>query len=63
MMNDLKSQIVQAIQAVRQEIRWKPGSAERHLQKRKQRGQLPDTATFADYENQIRQVISAKLSA
>ena len=58
-MNELKLQIAQTIHKVRQAVRWKPESAERHLQKRKQRRHLPENATLDDYENQIRQIISS----
>lgn len=53
-------QILKAIQAVRTQIRWKPGSALRHLQKRKLRGHLPTTATLADYEAIILAVLYDK---
>lgn len=33
-MDEMKSRIVQAIQLIKTEIRWKPNSAERHLYKR-----------------------------
>ncbi len=43
-------QILEAIKAVRSQVRWKPDSAVRHLRKRKQRGHLPPAATREDYE-------------
>ena len=51
------SQILKAIEAVRDNIRWKANSAERHLQKRKLRGHLPETATVGDYERVILTVL------
>lgn len=50
-------QILDAIKTVRSQIRWRPGSALRHLQKRKLRGHLPATATLADYDAVIRSVL------
>ena len=50
---DLHTQIVSAIQSVRSQIRWKPGSAARHLLKRKLRGHLSPDATVDDYEHII----------
>jgi len=50
-------QVLNAIKTVRVQIRWKPGSALRHLQKRKLRGHLPTTATLADYEAVILAVL------
>ncbi len=52
--------IIEAIKIVRSEIRWKPNSAIRHLQKRKRRGHLPQTATLEDYENLILKVVQEK---
>lgn len=50
-------QILDVIKLARNQIRWKPGSALRHLQKRKLRGHLPVTATLADYDAVIRFVL------
>lgn len=49
--------IVSTINQLRAEIRWKPQSALRHLQKRRMRGHLPPTATLADYEAIIHAVL------
>jgi len=46
------------IEEVRSEIRWKPGSAARHLLKRKLRGHLPSDATIADYEQIVQRVLT-----
>jgi len=51
------SQILKAIEAVRKDIHWKANSAERHLQKRKLRDHLPETATLEDYERIILTVL------
>ena len=51
-------QVLNVIKTVRVQIRWKPGSALRHLQKRKLRGHLPSTATLADYEAVIVAVLN-----
>ena len=57
-MDKLLEQIITAIQAVKVHIQWKPGSAPRHLLKRKLRGHLPTEATLADYERIIRLVLN-----
>ena len=46
----LRVQIANAVRSVRSQIHWKPGSAVRHLLKRKLRGHLPSGATLDDYE-------------
>jgi hypothetical protein len=51
------AQIAHAIRAVRSEVRWRPGSAARHLLKRKLRGHLPVDATLGDYERVILAVL------
>ncbi len=53
-------QILEAIKAVRTQVRWKPGSAMRHLRKRKLRGHLPSTAILGDYERVILDVLQDK---
>ena len=50
-------EIVTAIDRVRKHIRWKPDRAISHLQKRKRRGHLPETAVLADYERIISQAL------
>jgi hypothetical protein len=52
--------ILEAIKAVRAQVRWKPNSAARHLRKRKRRGHLPSTATLEDYERIIFTVLQDK---
>lgn len=52
--------ILEAIKAVRAQVRWKPNSAVRHLRKRKRRGHLPSTATLEDYERIILTVLQDK---
>jgi len=49
----LREQIADAIRSVRSQVRWKPGSAVRHLLKRKLRGHLPSEATLDDYERMV----------
>lgn len=47
-----------AVTLARQQIRWKSGeSAIRHLQKRKSRNHLPDSATITDYEELIQTIL------
>ena len=45
------------IHKLRQQIVWKPGSAPRHLLKRKLRGHLAANATSADYEQLIQGIL------
>ncbi len=52
------NRLPQIIRKVQTEIRWKPGSAARHLLKRKLRGHLPAKATLVDYEQTIRRVLT-----
>jgi hypothetical protein len=52
-MEHLRVQIVNAVHSVRSQVRWKPGSAVRHLLKRKLRGHLPSGATLDDYERMV----------
>jgi len=56
-MKPTRTEIKQAIQLVRNGIQWKPGSAERHLRKRKNRKHLLQSATVADYEKIIQQIV------
>jgi hypothetical protein len=53
-------QILEAVKAVRAQVRWKPNSAVHHLRKRKLRGHLPSTATLEDYERVILTVLQDK---
>jgi hypothetical protein len=52
-----RSQILRAIDAMRENIRWVADSADRHLQKRIARGHLPTAATMEDYEHVIHSVL------
>jgi len=54
---DLRAQIANAIRQVRSSVRWKPGSATRHLLKRRLRGHLLADATLSDYERIIQSVL------
>ena len=56
-MNELRNQIVTAIRTISTQPQWKPGSAARHLLKRKLRGHLPTEATVEDYEQIIQAVV------
>jgi hypothetical protein len=57
-MNDLCLQITGAVLALIQQVRWKPGSAKRHLLKRRKRKHLLETATLDDYESVIRRSLN-----
>ena len=56
-MEDLEKQITSAIRSVQSQVRWRPGSAARHLLKRRLRGHLPADATLSDYERVILTVL------
>jgi hypothetical protein len=56
-MDDLHTQVANAIRSVKSQMRWRPGSAARHLLKRKLRGHLPVEATLDDYERIIQTVV------
>lgn len=49
--------VVEAITAVRLELRWKPGKAQQHLIKRIERGHLSPETTLSQYEAIIRSVL------
>ena len=49
-MNELNAQVVAAIRLVRTRVRWKPGKAQQHLQKRIALGHLEPDAQLDDYE-------------
>jgi len=53
----IRTQVAAAVRLVQRQIRWRPGSAERHLWKRKRRGHLPLDATLAEYEQIIRSAV------
>ena len=46
-----------AIQALRVQVRWKPGKDTRHLEKRKRRGHLPPEFTVAQYNHLIATIL------
>lgn len=50
-------QITKMLQSMRSHVRWRPGSAERHLQKRIARGHLDVNATLEAYEQIIHTVL------
>ena len=52
-MEHLREPIANAVRSVQSQVRWRPGSAVRHLLKRKLRGHLPSGATLDDYERTI----------
>ena len=56
-MADWQARIPDAIKRVQLDIRWPPGSAARHLQKRQRRGHLPAEATLEDYDRVIQSVL------
>ena len=57
-MEELQSQVRNAVELVQAEVRWRPGSETAHLLKRKVRNHLPLEATLADYEHIIASVVN-----
>ena len=62
MQDDIDDAIVSAIQVLRGQLKWKPGSDVRHLAKRKRMEHLPPDATLADYTDLILGVLAAPVS-
>lgn len=54
----IRAGVAEAVRLVQRQIRWKPGSAIRHLRKRIRRGHLTADATLVEYEQIILSVIS-----
>jgi len=54
---ELHSQIAAAIRQVRNQVRWKSGKAQSHVEKRIRLGHLPPVTTLADYEMLIHAVL------
>ena len=54
----IRTQVAEAIRLVQRQIRWKPGSAGHHLQKRKRRGHLALDATLTEYEQTIHSAVT-----
>ncbi len=57
--DDLEKVLPNLVHRLRRQIEWKPGSATRHLLKRKLRGHLPANATLADYERLIQDILQS----
>jgi hypothetical protein len=56
-LTDVNAQVASAIRSVRLEVRWRPGSAIRHLRKRRLRGHLPPDATIEEYDRIIQRIL------
>lgn len=52
--------IANSIRSAQEQLRWRPGSASRHLLKRKLRGHLPTDVTLNDYHNVIKSVLETR---
>lgn len=50
--------VVDALRQIQNQIRWKPGKDEQHLQTRIDYGHLPAASTLADYEAIIATVVN-----
>ena len=57
-MQEGRERIVAAIRRLREQRRWKPGKAERHLAKRVELGHLDAETTLAEYESLISHVVN-----
>lgn len=55
-------EIVSAIRSARISLRWRPGKAQAHLDKRIALGHLPAHATLSDYERLIQRILSASMA-
>jgi hypothetical protein len=53
----IRAQVAEAVRLVQRQTCWKPGSAMRHLRKRKGRGHLALDATLAEYEQIIHSAV------
>ena len=53
----IRAQVAEAVRLVQRQTCWKPGSARRHLRKRKGRGHLALDATLAEYEQIIHSAV------
>ena len=54
----IRAQVAEAVCLVQRQVCWKPGSARRHLWKRKRRGHLALEATLAEYEQIIHSAVT-----
>lgn len=57
-MENIRQEIIRAIRLAQMERRWRPGSAARHLLKRKVRGNLRIDATLQDYDSVIQAALT-----
>ena len=53
-----QERILMAIRRLQEQVRWKPGSAARHLAKRIALGHLPAASTIATYEALIVRIVT-----
>ena len=56
-MENIRQEIIRVIRLAQTERRWRPGSAARHLLKRKVRGHLSIDATLDNYDRVIQGVL------
>ncbi len=61
-LDDAISSLPIAILNIQTSINWRTGSALRHLKKRTSLGHLPESATIADYNNIIRNIVSNSIA-
>lgn len=57
--DDTWHQVKTALITIQNSVNWKPGKDYEHLQTRQRYGHLPDTATLADYNDLIQQLVNS----
>lgn len=55
--DDIRWEVVSAIQSIRQKVVWKPGKDLQHLDKRKSMGHIPQSYTLDDYNQLIQSIV------
>lgn len=55
--DDIRWEVVSAIQFIRQRVAWKPGKDLQHLNKRKSMGHIPQSYTLEDYNQLIQSIV------
>ncbi|MBI1926344.1 hypothetical protein HYR99_19130 [Candidatus Poribacteria bacterium] len=54
--NEIRQEIASAIEAIRQQVVWKPGKDQQHLGKRKSMGHLPESEALENYNHLIQSI-------
>ena len=56
---EIRQEVVSVIELIRRQVVWKLGKDQRHLDKRKSMGHMPETSTLEDYNQLIQSVVAA----